>query len=171
MGFIKWLDNRFEEVVMMILLALLSLVMGYSVIMRYIFNDSLSWAEEICKYFFVWSAFLSTSLCLKKRSSIKIDMLLLALPQKLQRFILIVGDMIMLAFFTYFLNAAWKVTTGMFNSGQTSPAMELPMYVVFASTVVGFALAIVRLLQRLVFLIRNPNVTYTHHVEAGNGGN
>ena len=171
MNVIKWLDNRFEEVAMMLLLLVISAVMAYSVVMRYIFNNSLSWAEEICKYCFVWSTFLSASLCLKRRSSIKIDMLLLALPQTFQRIVLIVGDLIMLGFFSYFLNAAWKVTVGMYNSGQTSPAMELPMYLVFASTVVGFALCIVRLAQRLLFLVKTSAACYNDHIEAGKGGN
>lgn len=171
MGFIKWLDNRFEEVVMMVMLAILSAIMGYSVIMRYIFNNSLSWAEEICKYLFVWSAFLSASLCLKRRSSIKIDMLLLALPPSMQRLLLIVGDIVMLVFFSYMLKAAWAVTSGLFRSGQTSPALELPMYCIYASTVVGFALCIVRLLQRMYFLLTKPKACYNDHLEAGKGGN
>lgn len=154
---------------MMIMLALLSAIMGYSVIMRYIFNDSLSWAEEICRYLFVWSAFLSTSLCLRRRSSIKIDMLLLALPSQLQRIILIIGDAIMLAFFGYMFNGGIKVTAGMFESAQTSPALMLPMYFVFASTVVGFGLCIIRLLQRLYFLFAHPLARYHDHVEAGRG--
>lgn len=168
MRLLKWLDNRFEEVAMMVMLALLSAIMGYSVIMRYLFNDSLSWAEEICRYLFVWSAFLSAPLCLKRRSSIKIDMLLLALPQNMQRFILLIGDVIMLAFFGYILNGAWRVTSGMFASGQTSPALMLPMYVVYASTVLGFFLCIVRLLQRIYFLVSKP-VCYQDHIDAGKG--
>lgn len=154
---------------MMIMLALLSAIMGYSVIMRYVFNDSLSWAEEICRYLFVWSTFLSASLCLRRRSSIKIDMLVLSLPSHLQRIILVVGDVIMLVFFGYMLNGGIKATVGMFESGQTSPALMLPMYFVFASTVVGFALSIVRLLQRMYFLLTHPLAHYHDHLEAGRG--
>lgn len=169
MKLLKWLDQYFEETVMMIMLALLTAIMGYSVIMRYIFNDSLSWAEEISKYLFVWSAFLSTSLCLKRRSSIKIDMLLLALPGNIQRLLLFTGDAIMLVFFSYVLKGAVDVTAGIYESGQTSPALMLPMYFVFASTVVGFALSIIRLLQRMYFLATHPLARYPEHIEAGKG--
>lgn len=169
MGLLKWLDQRFEETAMMVMLAILSAIMGYSVVMRYVFNDSLSWAEEICRYLFVWSAFLSASLCLKRRSSIKIDMLLLALPPNMQRFMILVGDLVMLAFFSYMLYGAWGVTTGMYESGQTSPAIELPMYYVYVATIVGFGLCIVRLLQRIFFIVSKPKITYQEHLDAGKG--
>jgi C4-dicarboxylate transporter, DctQ subunit len=39
-------------------------------------------------------------------------------------------------------------------SGQTSPAMGLPMVVIYASLVVGFALAILRGVQKIVVLLR-----------------
>jgi TRAP-type C4-dicarboxylate transport system permease small subunit len=172
MKFLRWLDHRFEETLMMAALFLISVIMAYSVVMRYIFNDSLSWAEEICRYLFVWSAFLSASMCLKKRSSIKIDMLLLALPVKLQKAMLIAGDVIMFAFFAYMLNAAWGVSHGMYSSpfGQTSPALMLPMYLVFSASVAAFALCLLRLAQRLYFLLTTPGAGYQAHLEAGKGG-
>lgn len=156
---------------MMVMLAAIAAVMGFSVVMRYGLNDSLSWAEEICKYLFVWSTFLSASLCLKRRSSIKIDMLLLALPANMQRFLLIIGDIVMLAFFLYMLKAAWTVTSGLYVSQQTSPALELKMYWIYLSTVVGFALCVFRLLQRMYFLVSKRTACYNDHIEAGNGGN
>jgi TRAP-type C4-dicarboxylate transport system permease small subunit len=172
MKFLYWLDQKFEEVVMMAALALISIILAYSVVMRYIFNDSLSWAEEICRYLFVYSAFLSASMCLKKRTSIKIDMLILALPLVLQKSLLIAGDAIMFAFFAYMLNAAWGVTYGMYSSpfGQTSPALMLPMYLVFAAAVLAFALCLLRLAQRLYFLLKTPGAGYQAHLDAGKGG-
>lgn len=150
MGFLKWLDERFEETCMMIALTLISLIMGYSVVARYVMNDSLSWAEEICRYLFVWSAFLSIGLCLKRRSSIKIDMLLMALPRAVQKANLFLIDVIMLLSLLYLLKGAVNVTSAMMESGQSSPALMFPMYLVFSAAVVGFGLGIIRLLQRLV---------------------
>lgn len=167
MKLLKWLDQRLEETLMMIMLTVICVVMGISVISRYVLNDALSWAEEISRYMFVWSAFLSASLCLKKRSSIKIDMLLLALGKNVQRALLILGDIIMLAFFAYMLNGAVTVTMSIFETNQTSPALLLPMYMVYGSTVVGFTLSLIRLLQRLYFLATHRLVGYEDHLRAG----
>lgn len=170
MSFLKWLDNNLEETLMMIMLAVLTTVMGVSVITRYLMNNALSWAEEICRYLFIWSAFLSASLCLKKRSSIKIDMLMTALSRPMQRIMLIVGDFFMLAFFCYMLYGGWNVTMMMYTRNQTSPALLLPMWIVYGASVVGFSLAIVRILQRLRHLILTPGAHYETHIAAGNAG-
>lgn len=169
MQLLKWLDQRFEEVCMMVALAFICAIMGYSVIMRYVMNDSLSWAEEICRYLFIWSAFLSISLCLKRRSSIKIDMLLLALPRAVQKANIILVDLVMMVFFAYMLKGAVNVTTSMYDSGQSSPALLLPMYLIYGAAMVGAALSIVRILQRIVFMFKNPGADYQQHLAAGKG--
>lgn len=155
---------------MMIMLAVICVVMGISVVARYVLNDALSWAEEISRYMFVWSAFLSTSLCLKKRSSIKIDMLLTALGKPAQKLMLILGDVIMMVFFAYMLNGAIAATSSIFSTNQTSPALLMPMYLVYGSTVAGFALSLVRLVQRVFFLVKTPGAGYEEHLSAGKEG-
>ena len=167
MKILKWLDESFEETVMAICLLLITLIMGYSVIMRYIFNNALSWAEEICRYLFVYSALLSVPLCLRRRSSVKIDIIMLKLPPLLQKLLLLAGDSFMLAFFSYVLNASFGVVGTVYRSGQTSPALLIPMYFIFASAVLGFSLAIVRLVQRMYFLITTAGAGYQAHLEAG----
>lgn len=168
--FIKYAYERLEEMAMMAMLFLIFIIMAYSVVMRYVFNNSLSWAEEICRYLFVWSAFLSAPLCLRRRSSIKIDMLMTALPLKAQRALIAGGDILMCAFFSYMLHAAWNVVWGVYLSRQTSPAILMPMYAVFSSAFVGFALSLLRLAERLYFLISRPEAGYASHLNAGKGG-
>lgn len=169
MKLFKWLDLRLEETIMMIMLAVICIVMGFSVISRYVLNSALSWAEEISRYMFIWSAFLSASLCLKKRSSIKIDMLMLALGKRFQRVIILAGDIIMIFFFAYMLKGGVTVTLSMIETNQTSPALLLPMYLVYGATVVGFPLSLIRLIQRIYFMIKNPEAAYTGHLQAGKG--
>ena len=170
MKVLKWLDDKFEETTMTIFLALIALVMGYSVIMRYGFNNSLSWAEEICRYLFVYSAMLSAPLCLKKRSSIKIDILMQALPPFIQKLVLLAGDAFMFAFFAFMLNAAFRVVGLVYRSGQSSPALWIPMYFIFASSVLGFSLCLWRLAQRMFFLLTTKGAGYQAHLDAGKGG-
>ncbi len=56
---LSWLDNNLEEVILLVLLGALSLVMMVQVIMRYVFQSPMSWAEEFCRYCFVYSGLLS----------------------------------------------------------------------------------------------------------------
>ena len=76
MKLLHWLDDNLEEMLLIILLTAMTLVMGVQVFSRYILNASLSWSEELTRYLFIWSAFISISYCIKKWISIKIDQLI-----------------------------------------------------------------------------------------------
>ena len=80
MKIIRWLDDNLEEALLIALLVTMTLLMGLQVFSRYILNASLSWSEELTRYLFIWSGFLSISYCIKKWISIKIDQVILMFP-------------------------------------------------------------------------------------------
>ena len=69
MKIIRWLDDNLEEALLIALLVMMTLLMGLQVFSRYILNASLSWSEELTRYLFIWSGFLSISYCIKKSFS------------------------------------------------------------------------------------------------------
>lgn len=156
MKIVKWLDEHFEEALLMLLLLMINVVVLFSVIMRYVLGNALSWGEEITRYMFVWSAFLSISFCIKKENHIRIDMLVRALPARLEWFMEIFVDVIQLAFFIYMLRASCIATEDIKASMQSSPALFIPMWLIYGSSAVGFALGTIRGIQHLIKRFRTP---------------
>ena len=77
-----WLDNYLEEFFMVISLILMTVIMGIQVFSRYVLGSAPSWSEEITRYLFVWSGFLSVSYCTKKCISIKIEQFVSIFPRR-----------------------------------------------------------------------------------------
>lgn len=150
---LKWINDHLEEMLMTLLLFLITLIISYSVIMRYIFNDSPSWAEEITRFFFIWSAFLSIGLCIRRQSSIRIDILLTALSEKGRCLLLVFVNIFIIAVMLYWLKGAVNVTKTLVDNGQTSPALLVPMWLIYGSSTVGFSLAIIRSAQQVLINI------------------
>ncbi|NCB92015.1 MAG: TRAP transporter small permease [Clostridia bacterium] len=148
MRIIKWLNKNFEEVVMVGLLLAMTLIMGIQVCARYIFNYSLSWTEEVTRYLFIWSGFLSVSYCTVKCISIKIEQLVGRLSPRKKAFVKVVNHTFEFIFFAYMIPFAWKYLVVSIESGQTSAACEMPMYLVQAAPFVCFALVGFRIAQR-----------------------
>lgn len=50
-------------------------IMGVQVFFRYVLNDSLIWAEEVCRYILVWSTFLFAGAAFQRGEMVSIELL------------------------------------------------------------------------------------------------
>lgn len=147
---IKWLDDNFEETAMIILLSAMTIVMGIQICSRYVFGYSLSWSEEITRYLFIWSAFLSLGYCIKKGISIKIEQFINIYSEKEKKYIKIINYFLEISMFIYLIPFSITYLYGSISGGQISPALGIPMYMVQSAPLVGFTLGFIRVIQRII---------------------
>ena len=147
---LKWLDENFEEFILVILLVCITLIMGIQICARYVFNNPLTWTEELTRFIFIWSGFLSISYCTKKCISIKVEQLLEMLSPRQCAGVKVFTHTIELVFFIYLIPFAWSYLLSAIQSGQISPACNIPMYYVQVAPLFSFLLVIFRIAQRWV---------------------
>ncbi len=150
MKFLKWLDENFEEFILMILLVVMAVVMMSQVIMRYFFRASMAWPEEFCRLMFVFSGFLSMGYCVRKNKMLKVDILMGFFPDWLKKVLDIVARFVTLAFFLYLAWASWNTMKAQKMLGMSTPAMGWPWYMVYASVPIGSALGALRQIEDLI---------------------
>lgn len=165
MSAIKWLDEHFEEAIMVVLLALISCVMMAQIIARNVVN-SMTWPEEFSRYCYIWTVFLSLGYTIKKGNMLKVGIIMDLLPQKVRRTIEILVNIIILAVFVVFFRYSITYTNILRTTGQLSPAMQIPMWIMYLSTIIGFGLASIRSAQEIVSNVRNFNVKAQTTLEA-----
>lgn len=158
MKVIKWLDEHFEETILVMLLIVIASVMMLQIFMRYIMNSSLPWPEEFARYCYVWTAFFSVGLTIRNRTILRVDIVTGLLPKSIQRII----EVFVQAFITVFFGVLFYYSIDVIKmiqvSGQTSPALRLPMYLVYFCTTLGFFVATVRGLQATVKAVKGYNL-------------
>jgi TRAP-type C4-dicarboxylate transport system permease small subunit len=152
---LKWLDNNLEKVIIGVLLTLMTIVMGIQVVARYALNSSLTWSEELTRYLFVWSGFISLPFTIKAGITLRIDQFYKMLPKGIRNILNIINHVLMTIFFAFMAYNAAGVVQSSIASGQRSPALGIPMYLIQVSSVVGFSLAVIRTLQQLFVVIKN----------------
>lgn len=155
MKIIKWLDEHFEEVLMVVLLVGIAILMLVQVFMRRVMGQTLSWSEEVTRYLFVWSVFLSISLTLIKKSAMKLDLFLILLPKKARNPLILISMAVMLVFFIYMSGVSFELLR---QTRQVSATLNISMRWIYASTAVGFVLSAIRLLQLMFNKIRTFSV-------------
>lgn len=155
MRIIKWIDKHLEESLLVLLLVSISMIMLLQVIMRYVFNNSLSWPEEFGRYCYVWTTFLSLGFTIKYGNMLKVGIVMDYLPNTLRSIMNIIAQLIIIVFFSIFFYYSFEVVKSIKNMGQTSTAMSWPMYLVYLCTIIGFGLATIRSIQALIYSIKN----------------
>jgi len=110
--------NNLEEILCgCFLVAMVSLVI-VNVLLRFVLNYSITWAEEVSTICFVWSVFIGASAVYKHKMNIGIDVLILAASPGVQRYIRLVASALLLLINGYilymsivFTSIAWEKPT------------------------------------------------------------
>lgn len=151
--FIHWLDEYLEITLCVALMSVMTVIIFIQVVMRYIFQNSLTWSEELARYCFIWLIYLGISYGCKIMKHIKIDAALKMFPQKTKPYVVILGELCVLAFSVYIVITGWNLTVFQAALGKTSPALGLPLQYVNAAPVAGFFLAAIRTMQTIYYRV------------------
>ena len=131
---VKIFDDFIENLVFALSLGYV-IISFLQVLFRYVFNHSLSWSEELCRYLFVWTVFIGSGLGLYKRKHVGVDLLEKALPIPIRRYFILFLDACVIVFLIFFLIVGTELA--MKNMTQLSPAMGIPLGYIYISIPFG----------------------------------
>ena len=153
MGRFGGLVARLEEGVTLICFALMCVFVALQLFFRFALNSPLMFPEEISRYAYVWITFVGLSLATKTREHIRVSAGISLLPQSWQRAI---GLLVDLTSFAILLWLAYLGVRFMFFSRMSiSPALEVPLNLVYVAFPLGCLLAAFRLSVQLVTGLRS----------------
>lgn len=116
-----------EEFFMIPLIFAMSIIIFIQVVCRYVFQNSLTWSEEMARYMFVWLVYFSVSYTARREKHIRIDAAINLYPKKARPYIEILSEVIVLGFAIFIAVTGYTVFGKIAWSGQMSPAMRIPM--------------------------------------------
>lgn len=147
---IHWLDLHLEETFLVVMLVLIADITMLQVIVRKIPGmASLTWAEELCRFLWIWSVFLSLPYTIRMDSMLRVGVLKDMLPETLRKVLNLVVDGITLGCMGVLGLYAVEVVSVIAESHEISPAMQWSMAFVYSFMVLGFFLGVVRSVQML----------------------
>jgi TRAP-type C4-dicarboxylate transport system permease small subunit len=133
----------------------MSILLFIQVVMRRIFGNSLTWSEELARYIFIWLIYFGISYGAKAMKHIKIEAFLAIFPRKIHPFVRILGALLFLAFALFIIYTSFKLVQKQIKLKQQSPAMHVPMWVIYSAPLCGFVLTAVRQVQVIILHIRS----------------
>lgn len=143
--------DKLEEYVLCASLVFTTLVVFAQVIMRSIFNSSLTWSEELTRYIFIWQIWLGVSIAQRDKAHIKVELFnSFVKNEKVRAVVDIFATLILIAFNIFLVAKGSELVQQMIQRGNVSGAMRLPMYYVYAALPVSSFILTLRLLGQLV---------------------
>jgi len=114
----KYYLNNLEEILCGFFLVSMVALVIVNVLLRFVFNYSITWAEEVSTICFVWAVFVGASAVYKHKMDIGIDVLILKIPFPAQHYIRLLVSLLLLLINGYifymsivFTSIAWYKPT------------------------------------------------------------
>lgn len=155
MNILKWMDDHIEEVLLVVFSFTMVFIIALQVFMRFVLSSSLSWSEELARYCFIWMVYIGISYGVKQQRHLKVDAALLLLKNKGQLVLNIVANLLFLSFTLVIIYYGYLIAERLLAFGQTSPALHIPMGLIYMATPIGMGLTAFRIIQQLIQQFRS----------------
>ena len=151
-SFLKILTNYIEKI-LVFLLSLIFVITFILVVLRYVFNQSITGANEIVTILFIYTTALGSALSLGKGEHISINMVINKLSSNNLKKIRFIQYILIFSLHAAFLLFCldWINTAG----GYLMPATGLPRIVVISSIPFGCVLGLMYCLKHLIKSVGN----------------
>ena len=153
MGSLSKQVNRLLHAAIAVCLMCMSTFVFINVILRYFFNEGLTWAEEASRYLFIWLIFLGAIVAYKDNVHLGVDTLVVKLSVKHRRILFIINNIILAITMGLCVDGTWKIT--LLTSDQVSSSLQLPMSWVYVSGFICSAAMVLISLNNIYRLFTN----------------
>ena len=154
MDTVKKFFNKFEEILVVPMLAVMSVTIILQVIFRYVVKGSLPWSEELARYLMVWVTFMGASIGVKRGAHVGVEALVSILPKKTQALFKYLVIVISIVFCCLVFYQSLIIVKTQFTNNQISPAMRIPMWWVYGAIPTGTFFWTVRFIQIFITTFR-----------------
>lgn len=143
--------NKLEEYLLCGSLVVTTFIIFAQIIMRSLFNSSLTWSEELTRYIFIWQIWLGVSIAQKEKQHIKVELLFSFIKnEKFKDVVDIVATLILIAFNIFLIINGSELVGQMIARHNLSGAMRLPMYIVYIVLPLSAGILCLRLVGQIV---------------------
>ena len=144
--------NKTEEVVLVAMFALMVAIIFIQVIMRYVFQNSLYWSEELGKFLFIWISWLGISIGEKRGEHIKITLIVDKFSNKAQYIANIISEIIVIAICA--VTVYYGITMVILQTTTNYAGIKISVAWVYLAVVVGCAIMILRCIGMIVLSVK-----------------
>ncbi|MDJ0914231.1 MAG: TRAP transporter small permease [Desulfobacterales bacterium] len=148
LDFLDKILSFFEEWTLFVTVFVALIALFANVVLRYGFNYSLAWSEELVREVIIYTTFIGCSAAIKNRSMIKIDALVQLVP-KLKIPLSFFSNLVVLIFAVMMVYFGWKMAALQVQTNQKTIIMQIPLVYLYAILPLMGVMMFIRTIQIL----------------------
>ena len=152
---LSWLDKKIEFWLTYVFYMYLFLVLTAEVVCRFVFDHSFTWSVETSLYAFIWLTYLSVADMARNREHLAFTMVRDWLNRHGQFVCLAVSDIALAAVSVTIIFYIWEPFRQSVAFKQEMTGIDFPIWPALIAVPVGWALVLVRVVQRFLLLVEN----------------
>ena len=126
-------------------IAMMAILVIAQVVLRYVFNDPLTWSEEMARIVFIYLAFIGIGAAYGRRRHMSIDALVILLPARMKRAVEFSVVGIASAFLLAVIVITARSIVELYRMDITTPALDYPMAFVYLVIPLGLSALIAQM--------------------------
>lgn len=147
--------NKFEEYLLLFLFPLMVCVVFIATVARYFDLFPMFWGEELARYIMIYLAYIAAGLAMKHGAHVGVSFLVDKIKSKKIRFGFDIFRIVAILFFTStIVFMISEIIISQIKIGQTSPALFMPIWVMYAAVPFGMILVSVRAIQSFLQIFK-----------------
>ena len=143
----RFLEKHTEEVIAGVCVVIMTILVFYQVVMRYVFHAPTSWSDEIAVYCMLWSVYLSTAWAVRERAHIRVMNFINLFPGPVSTALVILSDLVWFIFAIFLTWQSILLDLSMWERPFESPSLGIAQKWPYLCLVFGFGLMSIRLIQ------------------------
>lgn len=143
----KFLERRLEEVIAGVCVLIMCGMVFLHVLMRYVFNEPISWSDEIAQYMMLWSVYMSVSWAVRERAHIRVLNFNNLFPKPIGTGVTIFSDAIWFVMGVFLTWQSVILEISFWENTYESPALGIDQKWPYLCLIFGFGLMTLRLAQ------------------------
>lgn len=140
--------DKIDRIISYLIATMLGLMTGlmvYQIVLRYIFNNANAWSEELIRYLFIWVIMLGGSIAIRKGAHLKVEIFIDVLKPKIKAFIQLISYILILVLLIILLSKGVELVKNTQNN--LTAGLEIPMSIPYLSIPIGMFLMILATIE------------------------
>ncbi|MGE4353809.1 MAG: TRAP transporter small permease [Oscillospiraceae bacterium] len=121
-----------------------------TIVYRYALHEPISWTEEASRYLMITGIFIAMPIAVRDHVHLGVDLFINLLPNKGREIARILSDIITLIAYLAIDFACYKFVVKALAGSQTSPAMHIPIVIIYIIIIIGFILGTIAQFTNMV---------------------